>query len=142
MGSSSWKRLSNRITMAMILLSLMIMLALVEGQPFTAFNASQASPSIQAFINNPQAVLSLIQSLKSESLFQSLFQQTSSFNQFPFSSSGNIVEQTRAQAESAKTILKSLKNNQKAATYIEKALETSVCLKSLEDAIESIEGAT
>ena len=56
-------------------------------------------------------------------------------------SSGNIVEQTKAQAESAKTILKSLKNNQKAASAIEKALKTSGCLNSLEDAIEAIEGS-
>merc|ERR1739838_871959 len=56
-------------------------------------------------------------------------------------SSGNIVEQTKAQAESAKEVLKSLKNNPKAASSIEKALKTSVCLNSLEDAIEAIEGS-
>merc|ERR1739838_790973 len=56
-------------------------------------------------------------------------------------SSGNIVEQTKAQTESAKEVLKSLKNNQKAASAIEKALKTSGCLNSLEDAIEAIEGS-
>ena len=56
-------------------------------------------------------------------------------------SSGNIVQQTRAQVDSAKKILRSLEGNEKAASSIEKAFESSDCLDNLEDALYEIEGA-
>jgi ABC-type transporter Mla subunit MlaD len=61
---------------------------------------------------------------------------------FPKSSSGNIVEQTKAQAETAITILKSIENNKQAAQYIDSVFETSDCLDNLKDAIATIEEAT
>ena len=56
-------------------------------------------------------------------------------HQFP----GNIIEQTRAQAESTKKTLKSISKNEKAAQYIENVIRNNICISDLEDAIEAIE---
>ena len=56
-------------------------------------------------------------------------------NQF----SGNIIEQTRSQAESTINVLKYLAKNEKAAQYVEQTIESNSCLKDLEGAIETIE---
>ena len=53
--------------------------------------------------------------------------------------SGNIIEQTRSQAESTKNVLKYLAKNEKAAQYVEQTIESNSCLKDLEGAIETIE---
>ena len=52
---------------------------------------------------------------------------------------GNIIEQTRAQAESTKKTLKSISKNEKAAQYIENVIRNNICISDLEDAIEAIE---
>jgi len=149
----------------MLLLSLMIILAVAEGgyrPPFTAFNRGQGSllqrhghvhaggfRRVQPTFQNLKITFSTKSKSKSKSVPSqrqySNFQQPSYFggrnSLFSQSSSGNIVEQTRSQAESAINILKSLENNDIAASSIEKALESSVCLNNLQDAIESIEGS-
>ena len=53
--------------------------------------------------------------------------------------SGNIIEQTRSQAESTKNVLKYLAKNEKATQYVENAIESNSCLNNLDDAIEAIE---
>jgi len=129
----------TRFMMAMLRLSLIVILTVVEGHyiyraPFTAFHKDA-----QALVHRPNFAVRLGRIQQRQ---YSNFQQPSfiSARNSAFSS-GNIVEQTRAQAEGAITILKSLENNKKAASSIKKALESTDCLDNLEDAIEAIEGA-
>merc|ERR1739838_283810 len=154
MGSSSWSlEYSNRTTMAMILLPLMTILSVMEGGYSFNFYSFQPRQSIYGHTHTRgfPRVQPTFKKLQSVPVQYYNFQQPTtrpptSYSSGKYSalsqlSSGNIVEQTRAQAESAKTILKSLKNNQKAASSTKKALKTSGCLNSLEDAIEAIEGS-
>jgi len=55
--------------------------------------------------------------------------------------SGNIIEQTRAQAEITKKTLRSIAENKEAAQYIDNVIEKNICINNLEDAIEAIEEA-
>jgi len=64
-----------------------------------------------------------------------------SFSAF-FRASGNIVEQTRTQADSTKALLKALGKNRKAVKYIDAHIDGSnKCLDNLDDAIDAIENA-
>merc|ERR1719483_77624 len=64
-----------------------------------------------------------------------------SFSAF-FRASGNIVEQTRTQADSTKALLKALGKNRKAVKYIDAHIDGSnKCLNNLDDAIDAIENA-
>jgi hypothetical protein len=114
--------------MAIFCMSLMVILSMVDAgyiQPltdgFTAFHQAQVDtvhgPGLQAgyrYSNSPQSTVS---------------------------SSINIVEQTKAQSETAITILKSLENNKQAVKFIDSVFETSDCLDNLQDAIETIDEA-
>merc|ERR1739838_187432 len=154
MGSSSWSlEYSNRTTMAMILLPLMTILSVMEGGysfNFYSFQPRQSIykhahtggyPKVQPKFKKLQSVPAQYYNYQQPTTKQPASYSSGKNSELSQLSSGNIVEQTRAQAESAKTILKSLKNNQKAASSIKKALKTSGCLNSLEDAIEAIEGS-
>ena len=55
--------------------------------------------------------------------------------------SGNIVEQTRAQADSTKALLKSLGGNRKAVEYIDAVIGSNKCFDNLDDAIDAVENA-
>merc|ERR1711892_1643363 len=57
-------------------------------------------------------------------------------------SSGNIVQQAKAQAKSTLSILKSFEGSDIAAKYIDPIFETSECLKNLEDVTQLIEEGT
>jgi len=56
--------------------------------------------------------------------------------------SGNIVQQAKAQAKSTLSILKSFEGSDIAAKYIDPIFETSDCLKNLEDVTQLIEEGT
>ena len=137
--------------MAMLLLSLMVILASGEGynRPFTAFHRGQVEavhgprPSVGFGKIQPafQRVQPGYQRLHvSPGHFQ---RKVYNFQQPAFSQlfSGNVVEQTRAQADSTKAVLTSLASNPRAAKYIERAIDVSKCLESVKDAIDGIEGA-
>merc|ERR1712123_374459 len=55
---------------------------------------------------------------------------------------GNIVQQAKAQAESTLSILKSFEGSDVAAQYIDPLFETSECLNNLEDVTKLIEEGT
>jgi len=55
---------------------------------------------------------------------------------------GNIIDRTRAQAEATKSTLRSLSKNPQATKYINRVIDSSKCLDSLEDAIDGIDTAS
>eukprot|EP00090_Calanus_glacialis_P029210 TRINITY_DN4686_c0_g1_i5.p1 TRINITY_DN4686_c0_g1~~TRINITY_DN4686_c0_g1_i5.p1 ORF type:complete len:367 (-),score=107.45 TRINITY_DN4686_c0_g1_i5:195-1295(-) len=141
--------------MAMLLLSLMVILASVEGynRPFTAFHRGQVEavhgprpsggyafqrvhPTYRRLQARPGHFQRKVYNFQQPALYQ--FGRNSAFSKF---FSGNVVEQTRAQADSTKAVLTSLASNPRAAKYIERAIDVSKCLESVEDAIDGIEGA-
>jgi len=60
------------------------------------------------------------------------------------SASVNIIKQTRTQAESIKTTLRHLASNPGSAQYLNRVItdNNNVCLKSVEDAVASVEAGT
>jgi len=146
-----------RIIMKVLIFSLVVTLigvVLGHRRPFTVFHPKQAE-----YVHGPRArfigpVYPRFQPSQNQLVRQySLSQSTPSFRSstltafnsplgssaFSSSFSGNIVEQTRAQADAAKEILKSVQNNKIAAPSIEKSLQGTGCLNTLDDAIEAVE---
>ena len=106
--------------MAFLLLSMMMMLSAVQGGPGLRHPFHQETrPS-----SSSEETLTFVR----HSAFSAHF-------------SGNIIEQTRAQAESTKKTLKSLAKNKKAAQYINNVIDNNICISNLENAIEAIEAA-
>jgi hypothetical protein len=141
---------SKKVKMAIFVLYLMFILSVVEGQ-FTAFHRAQADSvhepvlhgGYQGLDNNLyQNVPSTSQGFQRNSgLLQR--QQASppqpplfSGNKSLFSSSGNIVEQTKATAESARTLFKSLENVTLVPQIFDHVFRTSNCLGNVQGAIE------
>merc|ERR1719436_170370 len=60
----------------------------------------------------------------------------------PYSTSGNIIQQTRQLSDSVVATLMDLAKNKKASKYIKKIIDSSDCVNSLEAAIVSIEAGT
>jgi len=122
--------------------SLMVILASVEGgqKPFTAFNKHQAKldhgssrafqPVVQRSFSYPRYI-QFVRASTTSTRFQPSNQN--SFTNFRRFTSGNIVENAKAQAEESLKILKSFKNSSIVAEYIEPILLTSNCLNNLED---------
>ena len=103
--------------MAFLLLSMMMMLSAVQGGPGLRHPFHQETSS-------SEETLTFVR----HAAFSAHF-------------SGNIIEQTRAQAESTKKTLKSLAKNKKAAQYINNVIDNNICISNLDDAIEAIEAA-
>jgi len=138
-------------------------------QPFTAFNPVQFSrvhapapspifkrqtyqstinyqrrPDVQFRRTQPvqqiQARQQRIQPIRGQYQYQGPFNTFGASSTF-FRTSGNIIEQTRAQADSTKALLKSLGNNRKAVEYIDAVIGSNKCLDNLDDAIDAVENA-
>jgi len=109
--------------------------------PSTPF---QPRPAVQFRRTQPVQPIQEIQQRIQPSSGQ--YQYQGPFNSFGASStfaraSGNIVEQTRAQADSTKALLKSLGNNRKAVEYIDAVIGSNKCFDNLDDAIDAVENA-
>ena len=165
--SSSLHKLEFSTRATMLLLSILTTLAVVAGghrQPFPFKPAQfaqhqpfyQASPAQKPSHYIPRPVVKFQPVQQTQTVHQRYqpsrepivksqpVQQT--FNSFGSSSSffrvsGNIVEQTRFEADTTKALLKSLGNDRKAVKYIDAVLESNKCLNNLDDAIDAVENA-
>ena len=154
-------------TATMLLFSLLSTLAVVVagGQPYTAFNPAHFSsvhapfsapvikhqtyqyapstrrPAVQFRRTQPvQPIQQRIQPSSGQYQYQGPFNSFGATTTFA-RASGNIVEQTRAQADSTKALLKSLGGNRKAVEYIDAVIGSNKCFDNLDDAIDAIENA-
>ena len=148
--------------MVIALVSLMVFLASVEGgqKPFTAFQKHQVElgqglipafqPVVQRSFSYPRNIQLFnpfhpSQPPASTTLLRFQPYSQNSLNKLGLQNkgqknfvrgkftSGNIVENAKAQAEESLKILKSFKNSSIVAEYIEPILSTSACLNNLED---------
>jgi len=134
--------------MAIAVVSLMVILVSVEGgqKPFTAFHKQQVElvhgssrtfqPVFQRSFSFPPASTTLIRFQPSSRYsFANFGLQGTGGRNFVRGrfTSGNIVENAKAQAEESLRILKAYENSSIVAEYIEPILSTSDCLNNLED---------
>jgi len=164
-NSSSPNKTDNQVAMAITLISLMVILASsVESyrKPFTAFNKYQVdlvhgnryagSRAIQPVVHKTVSYPRYTQP-SSQNFFSSQRFGGNSFNfgrrnfvrgRIPSNrfTSGNIVQNAKAQAESTLEILKSFEGSSIASQYIDPIFETSKCLNNLEDVTKLIEDGT
>ena len=116
---------------------LLVVILLVSFQTSYARPDSIPSRSYSFHSSNPKA-----SSVSSQSNFAIPYKQsflsTSSFG------TGDIIEQTRTQAESLKTTLRSLTNKPEAATILKKVFsgKNGGCITNMDEAIKAIETGT
>ena len=109
--------------------------SIINYQPRPDVQFRRAQP-VQQIQSRPQR----IQPIRGQYQYQGPFNSFGASSTF-FRASGNIIEQTRAQADSTKALLKSLGNNRKAVEYIDAVIGSNKCLDNLDDAIDAVENA-
>jgi len=144
--------------MLRLLLPLMIIIGACKAYrvPFTAFHPAQKElvhgprtlPRLYKTSYQPAALVHyrrpVVQTYKQPALLRSsrpIFSNLGRSSAFSPFFTGNVVEQTKAQAEATKAVLRSLSNNPRAAKYIKRVIDSSKCLNTLDDAINGIDTA-